>query len=60
MNIKEKQLGSKMLFSPKGRVGLMFLKYYSYCLDKKTDRATLLEGRLGKEKRILPPQKNES
>ncbi len=35
LNIKEKQSGSKMIFSPRGRIGLMFLKHYSCCSDKK-------------------------
>ena len=35
LNIKEKQLGSTMLFSPRGRIGLMVLKHYACCSDKK-------------------------
>ncbi len=35
LNIKEKQSSSKMMLSPKGRIGLMFLKHYSCCLDTK-------------------------
>ena len=35
LGIREHSLGSKMLFSPKGRVGLMFLKHYSCCSDRK-------------------------
>ena len=33
--IEEKTLGSKMLFSPKGRIGLMILKHYACCSDSK-------------------------
>lgn len=33
--ITEKPLGSKMRFSPKGRIGLMLLKHYSCCSDRK-------------------------
>lgn len=35
LSITEKSLGSKMLFSPKGRIGLMFLKHYACCSDRK-------------------------
>jgi len=35
LGIEEKTIGSKMLFSPKGRIALMFLKHYSCCSDKK-------------------------
>jgi len=31
----EKPTGSKMLFSPKGRIGLMILKHYGCCSDRK-------------------------
>ena len=33
--ITEKSVGSKMLFSPKGRIGLMILKHYACCSDRK-------------------------
>lgn len=33
--IKEKTTGSKMLFSPKGRIALMFLKHYTCSSDRK-------------------------
>ena len=33
--IKENSIGSKMLFSPKGRIGLMILKHYASCSDRK-------------------------
>lgn len=33
--IREKSTGSKMLFSPKGRIGLMLLKHYACCSDRK-------------------------
>jgi len=33
--IKEKTSGSKMIFSPKGRIALMFLKHYTCCSDRK-------------------------
>ncbi|WP_045372105.1 transposase, partial [Jejuia pallidilutea] len=33
--VKEKASGSKMLFSPKGRIALMFLKHYTCCSDRK-------------------------
>lgn len=35
LEIKEKAAGSKMLFSPKGRIALMFLKHYACCSDRK-------------------------
>ena len=35
INVSEKAMGSKMLFSPKGRIALMFLKHYACCSDKK-------------------------
>jgi hypothetical protein len=35
MHISEKVTGSKMLFSPKGRIALMLLKHYACCSDKK-------------------------
>ncbi|MDD7885361.1 hypothetical protein [Flavivirga sp. 57AJ16] len=35
MRISEKATGSKMLFSPKGRIALMLLKHYACCSDKK-------------------------
>lgn len=35
LSITEKSLGSKMLFSPKGRIGLMILKHYACCSDRK-------------------------
>ena len=35
LKIKEKQSGSKMLFSPRGRIGLMILKHYACCSDKR-------------------------
>lgn len=34
-NIKEHKLGRNMLFSPKGRLALMFLKHYACCSDKR-------------------------
>jgi len=33
--IKEQTLGSKMIFSPKGRIALMILKHYACCSDRK-------------------------
>ncbi len=33
--ISEKPAGSKMLFSPKGRIGLMILKHYGCYSDRK-------------------------
>lgn len=33
--IKEKAFGSKMIFSPKGRIALMFLKHYTCSSDRK-------------------------
>lgn len=33
--LKEQTSGSKMLFSPKGRIALMFLKHYTCCSDRK-------------------------
>ena len=33
--VKEKAPGPKMLFSPKGRIALMFLKHYTCCSDRK-------------------------
>ena len=33
--IKEQKQGRHYLFSPKGRLGLMFLKHYACCSDKK-------------------------
>ncbi|MDD7887239.1 transposase, partial [Flavivirga sp. 57AJ16] len=33
--IKEKRLGNTMLFSPRGRLALMFLKHYAGCSDQK-------------------------
>lgn len=33
--IKESRSGSKMLFSPQGRIALMFLKHYACCSDRK-------------------------
>jgi len=33
--VAEKSVGSKMLFSPKGRIALMFLKHYACCSDRK-------------------------
>ncbi len=38
------------MFRSKGCIDLMFLKHYSFCLDKKTNRATHLKGSFGKEK----------
>ncbi|MDO5969121.1 transposase [Flavivirga aquimarina] len=35
LQIKEKTAGSKMVFSPKGRLALMFLKHYACCSDRK-------------------------
>ncbi len=35
LGVKENSLGSKMLFSPRGRIGLMILKHYACCSDKK-------------------------
>jgi len=34
-SIKENTLGSKMMFSPRGRLALMFLKHYACCSDRK-------------------------
>src|SRR5690606_36165808 len=34
-NIKEQRLGNNMLFSPRGRLALMFLKHYAGCSDQK-------------------------
>ncbi len=39
-----------MMFKSKGCIDLMFLKHYSCCLDKKTNRATHLKGSFSKEK----------
>jgi len=33
--LKESHKGTKNLFSPKGKVALMFLKHYAACSDKK-------------------------
>ena len=33
--LKEKRKGTKNLFSPKGKIALMFLKHYAACSDKK-------------------------
>ena len=33
--LKEQASGSKMLFSPKGRIALMLLKHYACCSDRK-------------------------
>lgn len=33
--ISEHKKGRNCLFSPKGRLGLMFLKHYSNCSDRK-------------------------
>ncbi|WP_010181872.1 transposase [Aquimarina agarilytica] len=35
LQIKEKPSGSKMLFSPRGRIALMLLKHYACCSDQK-------------------------
>ena len=35
LQVKEKSKGSKMLFSPKGRIALMLLKHYACCSDRK-------------------------
>lgn len=35
LGIEEKITGSKMLFSPRGRIALMFLKHYACCSDRK-------------------------
>ena len=35
LDVKEKTSGSKMLFSPKGRIALMVLKHYACCADSK-------------------------
>ncbi len=35
LSVSEKATGSKMLFSPKGRIALMLLKHYACCSDKK-------------------------
>ena len=35
MGISEKATGTKMLFSPKGRIALMLLKHYACCSDRK-------------------------
>ena len=35
LDVSEKVTGSKMLFSPKGRIALMLLKHYACCSDKK-------------------------
>jgi hypothetical protein len=34
-NIAEQKKGRNYLFSPKGRLGLMFLKHYANCSDRK-------------------------
>ena len=34
-NLKEKRKGRDMLFSPKGRLALMFLKHYACCSNYK-------------------------
>mgnify|MGYP000966995395 CR=1 FL=1 len=34
-NITEQKKGRNYLFSPKGRLGLMFLKHYANCSDRK-------------------------
>ena len=35
LSVSEKVAGSKMLFSPKGRIALTLLKHYACCSDKK-------------------------
>ena len=35
LDLKESRLGRKAIFSPKGRLGLMFLKQYLGCSDEK-------------------------
>jgi len=35
LKISEKARGSKMLFSPRGRIALMILKHYACCSDSK-------------------------
>ncbi|WP_093667514.1 transposase [Tenacibaculum sp. MAR_2009_124] len=35
LNITEQKKGRNYLFSPKGRLGLMFLKHYANCSDRK-------------------------
>ncbi len=35
MDVSEQATGSRMLFSPKGRIALMLLKHYACCSDKK-------------------------
>ena len=35
MGLSEKATGSRMIFSPKGRIAVMVLKHYACCSDKK-------------------------
>ena len=35
LNLKDSQKGPTSIFSPKGKVGLMFLKHYAACSDRR-------------------------